>query len=454
MTHTFKNFWTSFLPSIAIVLSLTTHAQAADSAGTVSFVIGTAQVSHAKQAAQDIVRGAPMYAGQTIVTGANGHVHLKMIDGAAVIVRPSSRLTIEEYIFNAVNPSKSRIKISLENGVVRSITGKAGEASKESFRLNTPLAAIGIRGTDFVVQADQEITRVVVQSGAIVLAPLSAECLKDAFGPCKNENARTLTAAMRNAYLELRAKSDAPIFVPAEKALESPNLIAPPRPEEPKINSNKSTIVGEAQAVNLVADANRISLPIKPKPDTSNTTPNTGGNSNTTPEIKPEPLPEIWWGRWSQFAQDGKSVSSISTSDRDVVGVNSVFGIVRKTNDSASLPSSGVVGFKLADSEAYVLNKDKNLSDAKIINPSLTVDFTNRRYDTSLTVQNSTVGNVDIQSKGSVTFQGYFVNEANTPDTEISGGLTTNGNQAGYVFQRLLTGGHFVVGATRWKRAP
>jgi hypothetical protein len=449
---TLCNSLASLLPCIALVMTFASHAHAVDTAGTVSFVIGSAQADQAGQASQAIVRGANVFVGQTIVTGINGHVHLKMIDGAAVIVRPSSRLKIEEYVYDALNPSKSRIKISLETGVVRSITGKAGEASKESFRLNTPLAAIGIRGTDFVVQADNEITRVIVQSGAIVLSPLSADCLKDALGPCKNAQARTLTAAMRNAYLELRAKSEAPILVPAEKALESPNLLSPPRPEEPKVNSDKSNKVGAAQTENFVADANRAAIKAKTDSTAANTKPET--KPNTTPEVKPEPLPEFWWGRWEQYAKDGKSVTSASSEDRDMVGANSVFGMLRKTNNDGVLPSSGVVGFKLADSESHVLNPDKSLSEAKIINPSLTVDFTNRRYDTSLTVQTGTVGNVEIQSKGSVTFQGYFINEVNTPDTEIGGGLTTNGSQAGYVFQRLLSGGYFVVGATRWKRAP
>jgi hypothetical protein len=449
---TLCNSLASLLPCIALVMTFASHAHAVDTAGTVSFVIGSAQADQAGQASQVVVRGSNVFVGQTIVTGINGHVHLKMVDGAAVIVRPSSRLKIEEYVYDALNPSKSRIKISLETGVVRSITGKAGEASKESFRLNTPLAAIGIRGTDFVVQADNEITRVVVQSGAIVLSPLSADCLKDALGPCKNAQARTLTAAMRNAYLELRAKSEAPILVPAEKALESPNLLSPPRPEEPKVNSDKSTKVGATQTENFVADANRAAIKSKTDSTAGNTKPET--KPNTTPEIKPEPLPEFWWGRWEPYAKDGKSTTSVSIEGREVVASNSVFGIYRKTNNDDILPSSGVVGFKLADSESHVLNPDKSLSEAKIINPSLTVDFANRRYDTSLTVQTGTLGNVDIQSKGNITFQGYFINELNTPDTEVSGGLTATGSQAGYLFQRLLSGGYFVVGATRWKRAP
>ena len=35
---------------------------------------------------------------------------------------------------------------------MRSITGQWGEAARDRFRLNTPIAAIGVRGTDFIVE--------------------------------------------------------------------------------------------------------------------------------------------------------------------------------------------------------------------------------------------------------------------------------------------------------------
>ena len=171
-------------------------AWANEVAGTVSFVIGEASTLTNGQK-QAISRGDAIKAGQTIATGVNGHVHIKLIDGAFVSIRPSSRFVIEEYKFDAEQPKNSRIKFNLEQGTARSITGKAGEASKESYRLNTPLAAIGIRGTDFVVHTEQSVTRVVVQSGAIVMSPLSQECLSSAFGPCNTATARVLTAAMR-----------------------------------------------------------------------------------------------------------------------------------------------------------------------------------------------------------------------------------------------------------------
>ena len=217
-------------------------ALAADLAGSVSFVIGDASVVGEDGKARTVARGENVNAGQILQTGATGHIHLRMVDGAFVSIRPQSRLRIEDYHYDAANPANNRIKFVLEKGVARSITGRAGEVAKENYRLNTPLAAIGIRGTDFVVQATDDITRVTVQSGAVVMAPLAGDCLASALGPCKSAASRVLTAAMRDAYLELRNRNEAPLLVPAEKALESPNLVAPPRPEEPKASADSSRV--------------------------------------------------------------------------------------------------------------------------------------------------------------------------------------------------------------------
>ncbi|MYI02088.1 MAG: FecR domain-containing protein, partial [Gammaproteobacteria bacterium] len=128
--------------------------------------------------------GTQIGAGDFVQTEPNGHVHIRFIDNALVSVRPDSRLEIVRYEYNRANPSLSMVKFSLEEGVTRSISGDAASTARERFRLNTPIAAIGVRGTDFVVSATQDSVRALVNEGTIVLAPYSAECTAEAFGPC------------------------------------------------------------------------------------------------------------------------------------------------------------------------------------------------------------------------------------------------------------------------------
>ncbi len=435
--------WRVTVLSLCVIAGV---ASAGELAGTVVVVIGDATVAEGAGAGHAIMRGEKVFAGQTVTTGANGQVNLRMIDGASVIVRTSSRLRIEEYFVDTVTPSKSRIKLNLENGVVRSITGKAGEASKESYRLNTPLAAIGIRGTDFVVQANNEVTRVQVQSGAIVMTPLSGDCTRESLGPCKSLMSRDLTAAMHNAYLELRSRSEAPVFVPADKALDSPNLIAPPRTEEPKVSADKATKTGASNTEAAVTDAKTTAAVEIVKTQTDITP--------VKPEVKPVEVPvaaRVWWGRWQEFASaDGHTVQSQLIGDREIGVSNTVFGLVRENSDKMSLPNTGVFSFKLADSESYLMQADRSLVAAKLNSPLLKIDFGNRLYETSLSVSAKGMSNVDIQSQGHITFQGFLISDSATPDTTVSGALSQDGSQAGYLFQRMLTNGASVVGATRW----
>lgn len=444
-----RKIWSQFL-ILTILGCLSLGATAAELAGSVSFVIGEANIVSDAGKSRALIRGDNIDAGQVIVTGANGHVHMRMVDGAFVSVRPASRLHIEEYHYDAADPGKSRVKFSLEQGVARSITGKAGEAAKEIYRLNTPLAAIGIRGTDFVVQADKNVTRVVVQSGAIVMSPLNADCSATALGPCNSATTRVLTAAMRDAYLELRSRNGVPLLVPAEKALDSPNLIAPPRPEEPHPASADKTKAGSSSSTYATDAAKEVAVDTLKGQASALPPGNVGTPDNPRP---PASVPtNIWWGRWSAVTAlaDRPTVASLSTPDREITFANSVFGLLRDAGEVV-VPNSGVAKFQLADSETYLMTGDRAaFAAAAIKNPSLTIDFGNRRYDTSLTVTSNGISPVGIQSSGTITNQGVFVAGSNSPNTEVVGTLSRNGDQAGYLFQRDLLNGTSIVGATRW----
>ncbi|MBC3873056.1 FecR family protein [Undibacterium flavidum] len=423
-------------------------------AGTVSFVIGEANASTTASSDQAIRRGDQIVSGQTILTGANGHVHLKMIDGAFVSIRPMSRFRIEEYKYDAENPKDSRIKFTLESGTVRSITGKAGQSAKQSFRLNTPLAAIGIRGTDFVVQAGVDVTRVLVQSGAIVMTPLNKECLFAELGPCNSNAARVLTSAMRDAYLELRNRKEAPVLVPAAKSLNSPNSLSPPRPEEPavdKANKTSSTSSSEngqdnAQSVAVATVKGHVDALVKDAkpPETGTDRPPQG-----PPPVALPPAPaRIWWGRWAIAENEGRSFNSVNTSDREVTISNVVFGMLREKGE-AFVPNSGVVKFSLAESESYLLNPDRSLTVANITDPKLTVDFGRKKFDTSLMVNVRGLAPTEIRASGEITTQGLFMTETTSADTILAGSLSKSADQAGFIFQRTTSGG-LITGATRW----
>jgi hypothetical protein len=170
-------------------------AQAATAVGEVSLAIGTSRII-GERGNETVTRGMSVMPGDRIETDRGGHVHLRFVDGAYVSVRPGSRLTIDSYVYDPAKPQDNAVRFRLESGVARAISGRIAESARERFRLNTPIAAIGVRGTDFVVLAEANRVRAAVHSGAIVLAPIGEGCQLSALGPCATSAARMLSADM------------------------------------------------------------------------------------------------------------------------------------------------------------------------------------------------------------------------------------------------------------------
>lgn len=455
------------LAALLAVTALCAPARAADLAGSVSFVIGDATVVDVNGSSHPVARGDKIDAGQTLVTGSSGHIHVTMVDKAFLSVRPQSRLKIQDYHYDAAVPANNRIKFVLEQGVARSITGRGGEASRENYRLNTPLAAIGIRGTDFVVHANADVTRVYVQTGAVVVSPFGDGCLASAFGPCISASTRVLTAAMNNAYLELRSRTEVPLLVPIDKGLE-PNTVAPPRPEEPRpavgdkqskagISFEARDVIRDAAADTLKSKVDVAAIPAPvPEKAPALVTPGTPAVVVVVPVPVAPPAAQFWWGRWSAYITPGQEAQSliaaysVKPGERDIAAGNDVFGVLREKGDYV-MPASGIAKFALADAEAYYMSPGKLLAAAAISSPSLLIDFGAGRYDTSLALSASGMTPVTVQSSGSVTTQGQMLSDGNAA-TALSGFVSRDTSQATYVFDRAVSGNVSVVGATRWAR--
>jgi hypothetical protein len=152
--------------------------------GEVSLVIGRAFLESASQQQARIRIGDFVREGDTVRTESTGHVHVRFIDQAVLSVRPRSELQILAYRFDEQNPENSSVKLNLVEGTARTVSGEAAKVAKERFRLNTPIAAIGVRGTDFVVSTTSSSLKALVNEGAIVVAPFSNRCLQAGTGPC------------------------------------------------------------------------------------------------------------------------------------------------------------------------------------------------------------------------------------------------------------------------------
>ena len=122
-------------------------------AGFVKSVRGSVQLLNGAGAARTASPGDPLGAVDRIVTGPDSSAAVVLRDDTTLVVGPSSRLDLKEFHFDGTTRDGG-ILLSLLRGSMRMITGLIGKTNPDAVRVETQTATIGIRGTDFIVQAD------------------------------------------------------------------------------------------------------------------------------------------------------------------------------------------------------------------------------------------------------------------------------------------------------------
>lgn len=136
---------TRFL-GILVLFLICGAAAAAELFGTVADVAGSAVLSSGTGDTTDISVGTQIHVGQSITTANDGEVHIVTADSALLALRPNSHFRVERY--QAKGEDTDETVFSLFKGALRSISGWISKRNPASYRLRTPNATIGIRGTD------------------------------------------------------------------------------------------------------------------------------------------------------------------------------------------------------------------------------------------------------------------------------------------------------------------
>ena len=124
-------------------------APTAGTVGTVDLLSGTVTVTTLKGAPREIVIGMALEVGDVINTFDESEAHANMADGAYLAVRANSTIKITAYAANG--NSLDRSWIDVVTGSLRTVTGWIAKTRPRGYRINTPTATIGVRGTDHEV---------------------------------------------------------------------------------------------------------------------------------------------------------------------------------------------------------------------------------------------------------------------------------------------------------------
>ncbi len=427
----------------------------AGEAGHVVFVAGKADV-----AKRPAVLDAVVNEGDELSTGADGYIYMKTVDQGFLILRPNSRARVTTYKIDAKHPENTQVQLELLSGVARSSSGLSVKQARQNFRFNTPVAAIGVRGTDFIVHTNDTTSWVSVVSGGVVVSGFAGACGPEGTGPCEGGNSRELFAGRSDLSLQVERGQVVPQLL--HITTMSPELNRPARPDEPAGKVVLPTPVqpsavlappaapgaaagGSALALNDVSlDAARSTVPkVVPAPPVVVTPPPVV----VTPPVEvppvvvppvvvppvvppvvvlppdpvvppipvpvPDPVvergpPEIIWGRWQAVAgvaPDPVVAAKLRDGTYNSGVIAGSYVVARVKDTKLVMPNEGTAAFAMTGSEATISKTGGETQFAQVKDAKLTVNFSDRTFATSLVVFNS-LGQVNFNANGDVTSDG------------------------------------------------
>lgn len=150
--------------------------------------VGDARIAGASTT---LAAGATLPEGTRVITGSDGYLTLRLVDGSVLRLQATSEATLaQSRLLGARGEAGHRSQLELARGRVEALVNQVTGGAPR-FEIRTPQAVVGVRGTEFRVAADEALTRSEVLSGRVAVGRSSS----DADGqPVEAASARAATA--------------------------------------------------------------------------------------------------------------------------------------------------------------------------------------------------------------------------------------------------------------------
>ncbi len=134
---------------VAVAGAVCSPVALAAAAGQITHLSGTLSAKRADGSSKLLAVKSEIAEGDTLSTEADTYARVKFADGGEVVMRPGTRLKIENYAYDAAKPESDNIVLSMFKGGLRAVTGLIGKRNRQKVSFQTETATIGIRGTNF-----------------------------------------------------------------------------------------------------------------------------------------------------------------------------------------------------------------------------------------------------------------------------------------------------------------
>ena len=128
----------------------------AEPAGRVLFVAGNVVATDPAGNMRALERAGSVEEGDTIATG-DGRAQIEFKDGGYFALQPDTRFRVDRYRYAAAGDAEDGVLVALLKGGLRTISGLVGKNNRSDYRMDTGVATIGIRGTDYALELNSAL---------------------------------------------------------------------------------------------------------------------------------------------------------------------------------------------------------------------------------------------------------------------------------------------------------
>ncbi|HCY83987.1 MAG TPA: hypothetical protein DHV36_02510, partial [Desulfobacteraceae bacterium] len=94
--------------------------------------------------------GSDIFQGDVLITQEASGLEVQFTDNTAMSQGENSRIKVDTYVYTPETPADSDLLLQMTRGVFRTVTGDIAANNPDQFKLKSPLATLGIRGTTIV----------------------------------------------------------------------------------------------------------------------------------------------------------------------------------------------------------------------------------------------------------------------------------------------------------------
>jgi len=148
-TFSLHSLWT-LLILFGMLILLFSPSVSAEPVAQITNATGTVHIRHPNGNLRLASVGSELEQGEILSAEKDSSVRIRFTDGTELVLKPGSRIRIDEYNFEVDAPENDNLTFSLVRGGLRAVTGAVGtRGNQDAFRARSAVGSIGIRGTQF-----------------------------------------------------------------------------------------------------------------------------------------------------------------------------------------------------------------------------------------------------------------------------------------------------------------